>query len=173
MSEPTPEQKILDRIDGLSVDDAREAFTRCCGASLWVEAMTIGRPYATWEQLEATSSTAFRTLTDVDWKEAFAHHPQIGDVDALRARFASTRQWANGEQAGTAAASEEALRMLAQGNAAYREKFGYIFIVCATGKSAEEMRCLLHARLLNDPEIEIALAAAEQQKITGLRLRKL
>jgi len=135
--------------------------------------MTAQRPYATWDQLEAASESLWPTLSEQDWKEAFAHHPPIGDREALRAKFGSTRAWATGEQAGTVAASEEVLEALAQGNAAYHERFGYIFIVCATGKSAEEMLALQHARLPNTPDTEIAVAAAEQQKITRLRLRKM
>lgn len=108
-----------------------------------------------------------------DWKEAFAHHPEIGDVESLTKKFASTAQWASGEQSGVNAATTETITALAEGNRLYEEKFGYIFIVCATGKSAEEMLALLQHRLKNDPEKEIRIAAAEQNKITKLRLQKL
>ncbi len=173
MSEPSQKRKILARLNALRTKEARAAFTRCCGAVVWAEAMAARRPFASWERLEAASESLWPALTERDWKEAFAHHPQIGDLDALRAKFGATRQWVTGEQAGTAAASEQVLQALAEGNAAYRERFGYIFIVCATGKSADEMLALLRARLCNDPDTEIAAAAAEQQKITRLRLEKM
>lgn len=108
-----------------------------------------------------------------DWKEAFAHHPKIGDVESLAKKFASTANWASGEQNSVINASTEVIEALAEGNRLYEEKFGFIFIVCATGKSAEEMLGLLHARLPNEPEDEIKIAADEQNKITKLRIEKL
>ena len=92
---------------------------------------------------------------EADWLEAFAAHPRIGDSDALRARFATTAAWASREQAGALGASEDVLEDLAMGNRQYEERFGFIFIVCATGKTAEEMLELLRQRLANDPEAEI------------------
>ena len=108
-----------------------------------------------------------------DWKEAFSHHPKIGDIDSLKKKFASTANWAMGEQSGTSTAPEETIKALAKGNKEYEDKFGYIFIVCATGKSADEMLTILESRLPNDPEKEIEIAAEEQNKITRLRLEKL
>ena len=119
---------------------------------------------------------AFETLTRADWLEAFAHHPRIGDVDALRAKFSTlgaTKAWAGDEQAGARDAAEATLHALAEGNRAYEAKFGYLFIVCATGKTADEMLALLQARLGNTPEVELSLAATQQQQITRLRLQKL
>ena len=111
--------------------------------------------------------------SEADWLDAFTHHPKIGDVESLKKKFASTANWASGEQSGVDKASEEIIKALAEANRLYEEKFGYIFIVCATGRSAEEMLGLLHARLLHDPETEIEIAADEQNKITKLRLEKL
>jgi 2-oxo-4-hydroxy-4-carboxy-5-ureidoimidazoline decarboxylase len=108
-----------------------------------------------------------------DWKEAFSHHPKIGDIDSLKKKFASTANWAIGEQGRASTASEETIKSLAKGNKEYEDKFGYIFIVCATGKSADEMLTILESRLPNDPEKEIEIAADEQNKITRLRLEKL
>ncbi len=108
-----------------------------------------------------------------DWKEAFTHHPKIGDADSLSKKFASTAQWASGEQSSVSLASKETIEALAEGNRLYEEKFGYIFIVCATGKSAEEMLGLLHARLPNTAAEEILIAADEQNKITKLRIEKM
>lgn len=107
-----------------------------------------------------------------DWKEAFRHHPKIGDLDSLRKKFSSD-QWAAGEQGAVAAAAAATLEALAEGNRLYEEKFGYIFIVCASGKTAEEMLEILKERLQNTPEEEIKIAADEQNKITKLRIEKL
>jgi 2-oxo-4-hydroxy-4-carboxy-5-ureidoimidazoline decarboxylase len=135
--------------------------------------MMARRPFADAAALRAAADEVWSALSHGDWLEAFSHHPRIGDVEGLRARFASTRTWAEGEQAGARAASDEVLRALAEGNRAYEARFGHIFIVCATGKSAEEMLALLRARLPNDPVAEARVAAGEQAKITRLRLEKL
>ena len=160
-------------LNALPEDEARAAFERCCGASRWVEAMLEARPFDSFPGVVASSDDAFGLLDERDWMEAFRHHPMIGDVAELRRRFASTAAWAGAEQGGTAAASEATLAALAAGNRAYLERFGYIFIVCATGKSADEMLGLLRLRLANDADTELPIAAEEQKKITGLRLMKL
>lgn len=165
--------ETVQRINAMSLTEARETFLRCCGATKWADDMVSGRPYTNGEQMEATSDALWSTLTESDWREAFAHHPKIGDIDSLRTKFGSTRDWASGEQAGATTASETTLQALADGNAAYEARFGYIFIVCATGKTADEMLGLLRARLDNSPAAELPIAAAEQIKITRLRLRKL
>ena len=113
-------------------------------------------------------------LGPADWREAFSHHPQIGaDPKALRAKFAATAKWAEREQAGMAEADKATIAELAAGNRAYIERFGYIFIVCASGKTAAQMLALLQHRLPHDTEQEIFVAATEQAKITALRLEKL
>ena len=151
-----------------------EALSKCCGSTLWVENMVIIFPVADAETLMDQANTQWNKLSEADWREAFTHHPKIGgDVAALREKFASTSTWAEGEQASVKQASQETLEALAAGNTEYEQKFGYIFIVCATGKSAEEMLALLQARLSNKPEDEILIAAGEQNKITRLRLEKL
>ncbi len=157
----------------MPIAEARAAFERCCGAGAWVERMCAGRPYSDHARLIATADRAADSLGPDDWREAFAHHPRIGDVDALRQRFATTAAWAGDEQRGTAAASDETLAALARGNRDYEERFGYIFIVCATGKSAAEMLAMLERRLGNDPGPELENAAREQRMITRLRLEKL
>ncbi len=108
-----------------------------------------------------------------DWLEAFTHHPKIGDVASLTKKFADTAQWASGEQSAVNTASQQTIEALAKGNADYENKFGFIFIVCATGKSAEEMLQLLMERLPNSRDEEIQIAMDEQNKITQLRLQKL
>ena len=124
------------------------------------------------ELLEDAEEQWFK-CSESDWKEAFSHHPKIGDTASLKKKFSSTAQWASGEQSGVNAASQQTIEALAEGNRKYEDKFGYIFIVCATGKTAEEMLEILTSRLSNDPKDEIEIAADEQNKITKLRLEKL
>lgn len=163
----------IDALNKLDRESARPLLTRCCGAARWVDGMVAARPFADPAALFAAGDRVWAEMAEADWLEAFAHHPQIGGVDSLRAKFASTQAWSAGEQASVAAASEEVIQDLAAGNRAYAEKFGFIFIVCATGKSATEMRQLLQERLPNDRATELRIAAEEQRKIMQLRLAKL
>ncbi|QJX48334.1 2-oxo-4-hydroxy-4-carboxy-5-ureidoimidazoline decarboxylase [Hymenobacter taeanensis] len=150
-----------------------DALQKCCGSSAWVEAMRGIFPVADAEALLQKATTIWNSLSEADWREAFTHHPKIGDVNSLKQKFASTSAWAAGEQGAVKEAPQQVLEALAAGNEAYEQKFGYIFIVCATGKSAEEMLALLQARLPNPPQQEILIARAEQDKITRIRLEKL
>ena len=163
----------LPSLNALSAQDAREALLRCCGSKRWAEGMLARRPFASEKALLDAADQVWRGLSKEDFLEAFAHHPRIGGKDALRAKFAATRTWAQGEQAGAAAASEATLDALSAGNARYEERFGFVFIVCATGKSADEMLALLQARQSNEPQAELRIAAGEQAKITAIRLKKL
>lgn len=174
-SEPTrPSAEAVERLNGSTEADAREALARCCGAARWVDAMVAARPFLSARALLQSAADAWRSLQARDYLEAFSHHPEIGaDLNELRRRFASTAALSQSEQAGAAFASEGTLLALRRRNQAYRERFGYSFIVCATGKSAEEMLALLEQRLQHSPEVEIVIAAAEQAKITQLRLEKL
>jgi 2-oxo-4-hydroxy-4-carboxy-5-ureidoimidazoline decarboxylase len=131
------------------------------------------RPFTSSEEVFEQADSVWWSLAQSDWREAFTHHPKIGDFENLRKKFATTASWATNEQLGAADASEETLNALADGNTHYEETFGYIFIVCATGKSAEEMLQILKSRLPNSPATEITIAAGEQAKITRLRLEKL
>ncbi|MEM6996613.1 MAG: 2-oxo-4-hydroxy-4-carboxy-5-ureidoimidazoline decarboxylase [Myxococcota bacterium] len=161
-------------LDGLDREAATAALTRCCGARRWVEGMVARRPFGHDEALMVAADEVWAGMERADILEAFTHHPEIGaSLEALREKFAPTAGWSGSEQAGVGEAGEDTLRALRDGNVAYRERFGFIFIVCATGKSAEQMLALLHARLPNEPAVELPLAAAEQAKITKLRLAKL
>lgn len=131
------------------------------------------RPFQNKDKLFELAEKIWFALTRNDWLEAFSHHPKIGDTEALQKKFQQTQPWTENEQAGVKGASADALKDLAAGNRLYKDKFGYIFIVCATGKSADEMLALLKERLENDPEAELLIAAKEQNKITRLRLGKL
>lgn len=150
-----------------------QELTKCCGSSSWVEKMLPFIPADDLVELLEDAEEQWWKCSEADWKEAFSHHPKIGDVDSLKKKFASTAELAAGEQSAVNQASEETIRALADANDRYEEKFGYIFIVCATGRSAEEMLGMLHSRLMNDPKEEILIAADEQNKITKLRLEKI
>jgi allantoicase len=166
--------QALERLNSLSTTEARQAFTACCGASRWVDAMLAARPFASGSELLQHAERVWRGLQSVDYLEAFSHHPEIGaDLNELRRKFASTALYSEQEQAGTAGVSEAVLSSLRSQNQLYRARFGYTFIVCASGKSASEMLALLTQRMNNRPEVELALAAAEQAKITRLRLERI
>ena len=164
----------LSELNHLPKPARAEALQTCCGSTAWVESMLAIFPVADAETLMAEATRQWNRLREADWREAFTHHPKIGgDVEALRRKFASTSTWAEGEQASVQQASPATLEALAAGNEDYERRFGYIFIVCATGKTATEMLALLQARMPNKPEVEILISAAEQDKITHLRLEKL
>ncbi len=162
------------RLNALPEPEARLALERCCGAARWVQGMLAGRPYESAQALLRRADAVWSTLGANDYLEAFSHHPEIGaGVAELRQKFAATAELSQREQAGAAGASDATLHALGRQNRAYRERFGYLFIVCASGKSAHEMLALLEARLDHAPEAELAIAAAEQAKITRLRLEQL
>lgn len=163
----------FERFNSQTLPAVRAELERCCGASEWVEQMLQFYPYTSAQQVLLLGEQLADQLNAEDWLEAFSHHPQIGDLASLKTKFAATADIAAGEQAGSVSASEDTLRELADYNERYRQKFDFIFIVCATGKSAEEMLDLLKQRIDNDPETELRIAAGEQRKITRLRLEKL
>lgn len=160
----------IDQLNRLPADEARAVLERCCGCPAWVERMVARRPFVNLNHLLGIAHAFWMGLTPGDWREAFAQHPRIGDLESLKRRFAATADLAGREQVAVAAASRATLEALAQGNRAYEERFGYIFIVFASGRSADEMLVLLRQRLENDPETELKIAAKEQWKIMRLRL---
>jgi len=160
-------------LDAQPADAARSALERCCGARRWVEHMLAARPFGSPQALHAASDAAWAACDAQDQLEAFEHHPRIGDLRSLAERFASTREWANSEQSGVVGAEQAVLERLARGNADYEARFGYRFIVCATGLTAAEMLARLESRMHHDPGTERGIAAAEQHRITRLRLEKL
>jgi len=161
-------------LNTLSREAATQALTRCCGSKRWVQGMLTRLPFATHTAMYAAAVEIWAQLGPEDFREAFGHHPEIGsNLEDLRRKFATTATWSQAEQSAALRASEATLHALRDGNQAYRERFGYSFIVCATGKSAEEMLLLLQARLRHAPDLELGIAAAEQAKITHLRLEKL
>jgi allantoicase len=151
-------------LNSLFDQEARRFFHTACASASWVEQMMTGRPYPDVESVLALASTAFDTLGEVDWSEAFAGHPRIGERgDPV----------ANAEQAGTAHADETVRAQLAEVNAAYERAHGFTYIVFATGKTAEEMLAIARSRLVNSTEDEMANAAGEQRAITESRLRRM
>jgi len=162
----------LDQINHWSDEQAREAFSRCCGSVRWSDSLAAGRPFASETALLESAERIWWELSEDDWLEAFSAHPRIGDLDSLRAKFAATAAWASHEQSGTHGAPEEILERLAIGNRRYEERFGFIYIVFATGKTATEMLALLEERLMNDRAAELRIAAREQLLITRLRLQR-
>jgi OHCU decarboxylase len=163
----------LTRLNALAATAAEEKFLQCCGAHAWAREMTARRPFADVEELMLMADEVWWSLGTRDWHEAFARHPQIGGWKAERAPDAQAQAWSQQEQAGAHDAAQATLAELVEANRVYEEKFGHIFIVCATGKTAAQMLDILRARLANDPGIELRNAADEQRKITRLRLEKL
>jgi 2-oxo-4-hydroxy-4-carboxy-5-ureidoimidazoline decarboxylase len=162
------------RLDAMPEPWAREALMRCCGCRRWVEDMLAARPFGDDEAVTAAAARLWADAGPDEVLEALGHHPEIGaDLGRLRERFANTAGWASAEQAGVGGADDATLVALQAGNIAYKERFGFVFVVCATGKSAAEMLALLQARLINDRTTELANAAREQGAITRLRLAKL
>lgn len=135
--------------------------------------MTDARPFANVDDLLAKADSIWRSLSEEDWLEAFRAHPKIGEQKASAAQSEQARNWSRQEQSGIERAAAETRAALATGNQEYEKRFGFIFIVCATGKTSEEMLAILNSRLQNEPGTELPVAAEEQRKITRLRLEKL
>jgi OHCU decarboxylase len=164
----------LARLNSFGAAEAETELLKCCGSTEWARALSARRPFVDAPELFASSDEVWWNLSEADWLEAFAAHPRIGGRDrAARAQHAQAEDWSRQEQASARDAARATLDELAAANRAYEEKFGHIFIVCATGKTADEMLSLLHARLSNEASTELRIAAGEQSKITRLRLEKL
>ncbi|MFC0774296.1 2-oxo-4-hydroxy-4-carboxy-5-ureidoimidazoline decarboxylase [Terrimonas alba] len=163
----------LHELNLLPKQQLRDELMKCCGSQAWVEKMLPFFPADDMVELLEDAEEQWFKCSEKDWKEAFAQHPKIGDIESLEEKFASTATWAAGEQGAIKTASSETLQQLKEANQQYEEKFGYIFIVCAAGKSANEMLGMLQTRLQNSPEVEIEIAADEQNKITKLRIEKI
>lgn len=163
----------LDALNNASADDAHQAFIRCCASKAWADAMTSSRPFTSIEAVIEASCALWRAVADSDRLEAFSAHPLIGDVELLRERFAQTDDRANAEQGQVLAADNAVIQELATQNVRYRDRHGFIFIVFASGKSADQMLALLQTRIDRSTEDEMMTASEEQQKITELRLRSL
>ena len=166
-------QQNLAWLNSLTADEAAKELLQCCGSKRWAAEMATDRPYATLETLLARADEVWWALDRNDWLEAFRSHPKIGEKKAADKVSAQSQQWSGQEQSGVAEASQNTVDSLAALNEDYEQKFRFIFIICATGKTSDEMLSALRERLQHDPEAELPIAAAEQAKITELRLKKL
>jgi 2-oxo-4-hydroxy-4-carboxy-5-ureidoimidazoline decarboxylase len=156
---------ILDELNRLSVAGAEAEFLRCCGSKRWAKMMAKARPFGRYDVLSATAERLWWSLDAADWLEAFAAHPRIGDRP--------TSAWSAEEQSAASSPTDDVRARLVRGNQQYEMKFGYTFLVCATGQSAVDLLAVLERRLDGRPADELQVAAAEQRKITSLRLEKL
>jgi len=159
--------------DVLPEHDAAPLLESCCGAQAWVREMLARRPFRTLSRLLEVADAVWWSLDARAWREAFDHHPRIGEGSAVVKQSDASRAWSVDEQRGATAAASDVQAALARGNEEYERRFGHIYLVFAWGKSAEEMLAILELRLSNDPATELRVAAAEQAKITRLRLAKL
>jgi len=160
----------LDWLNSLPTEVAAKELLQCCGSKRWARQVTDARPYENLEALVATANDIWWSLDRDDWLEAFRSHPKIGEKKTAETLSA---KWSGQEQAGVNAASTDTTNALAALNRAYEQKFGYIFIICATGKTSAEMLAALRQRIEHDEAEELPIAAGEQSKITELRLKKL
>jgi len=166
-------QKDLAWLNSLTADEAAKELLQCCGSKRWAAEMVAARPFETLETLLAKAHDVWWSLDRNDWLEAFRSHPKIGEKKAADKVSAQSQQWSGQEQSGVSNASQNTVDSLAALNEDYEQKFGFIFIICATGKTSNEMLSALRERLQHDREAELPIAAAEQGKITELRLKKL
>ena len=171
-----PDFKDLDgpigKLNRLPEGEARAALLACCGSARWAAEVAALRPFWDVGQLLRIAERVWRELPREDWLEAFRAHPKIGESKAAKETGEEARRWSEGEQAAARGSAADTLAQLAAANREYEGRFGFIFIVCATGRTAEEMLGGLRARINNDPETELRVAAEEQWRITALRIRK-
>ena len=160
-------------LDELRAARAAELLRACCGAARWVAGMVARRPFHTLGAVLDEADDLWWSLGPDDWLEALAQHPRIGERHDAGAQDPRGAAWSAGEQSGVDVASADVRAALAAVNGEYERRFRHTYVVCATGKSAEEMLALARARLGSDPETELRVAAGEQLKITRLRLEKL
>ncbi len=169
---PADRTKSLERFNRLPRQRALRALLDCCGSKQWAQQMAAHRPFTDESQLFEAADKTWSVLAREDWLEAFQHHPPIGETRAAAKQSATASRWSAREQFSAQKAEPGVLEALAAQNRAYAEKFGYVFLICATGKSSEEILNALRLRLPNDPDTELSIAAEEQRKITRLRLEK-
>lgn len=163
----------ITRLNDLPLEELEQDLLACCGSTNWARRMGQSRPFRGIDELLEIADCIWWDLGPADWLEAFHQHPRIGERTAAPHPSAQARRWSEQEQAATRGAPGDVLRVLAEANRAYEARFGYLFIICATGKTSEEMLALLEKRLQNDSATELRIAAEEQRKITRLRLEKL
>ena len=163
---------ILTRWNNLPPGAAAQEVLDCCGSKTWARQLAARRPFTDELSLISASDEVWNNLQPADWKEAFLKHPRIGERKAPAGASAQSVTWSSQEQHSAEARAEEIQSALVQANREYEARFGHLFIVCATGKSASEILEVLRARMLNDEASELRVSAEEQRKITNIRLKK-
>jgi 2-oxo-4-hydroxy-4-carboxy-5-ureidoimidazoline decarboxylase len=163
---------ILQLWNELDASNAESEILPCCGSRAWAQELTSLRPFAGPHDLLTTSDSVWSNLDVADWDEAFSSHPRIGEQKAPASATAQSSQWSTQEQSAAELSDSRIKDQLRRANALYEARFGRIYIVCATGKSAEEMLAILQRRLDNEDAVELREAAEQQRQITQLRLRK-
>jgi 2-oxo-4-hydroxy-4-carboxy-5-ureidoimidazoline decarboxylase len=163
---------VLSRWNGLPTENAVREILPCCGSRAWARGMAARRPLTDVTSLLAVSDQTWGNLTAADWTEAFQSHPRIGESRAAASASARSKVWSAQEQRDVAAAGEDSTIALAEANRQYEQRFGRIFIVCATGKSVTEILEILRRRLQNDADTEFHEAAEQQRQIIRIRLSK-
>ncbi|MGA2726829.1 MAG: 2-oxo-4-hydroxy-4-carboxy-5-ureidoimidazoline decarboxylase [Terracidiphilus sp.] len=163
--------RVLAEWNRAVADEALLAMIACCGAKRWAAAMVEQRPFASIVDLSEAADRTWSEMQEPDWLEAFACHPRIGERKVAHVS-AQSAAWSRQEQSAAASATERVLSELAEGNALYEERFGFTYIVCATGRSADEMLGILQRRLTNDRAEELREAAEQQRQILQIRLGK-
>lgn len=162
---------VLDRWNAVDAAEAAREVLPCCGSRMWAEGLAARRPFSSTAEFVAASDEVWWALPQADWQEAFDSHPRIGQQHAKTA-LAQSLAWSSQEQQMAAAEDEAVKAELRDANRRYEEKFGRIFIVCASGRSAAEILRIVERRMQNPPDLELREAAEQQQQITQLRLRR-
>ena len=163
----------LEELNALLPDRALDAFRSCCGASRWMMGMVAGIPYSSRDAVFAAADAVWAKLEPDDWREAFTHHPRIGERLRVAKQESQAAQWSADEQQNVSNAAAAVRAELDAVNREYEARFGFIYIVCASDRSAEELLAFARERMQNSLETELRVAAEEQRKITKLRLEKL
>jgi 2-oxo-4-hydroxy-4-carboxy-5-ureidoimidazoline decarboxylase len=164
--------QVLARWNDMPQEEAAKEILSCCGSRAWAAELAGLRPFADEQSLFEAADRSWRDLPKEDWLEAFRSHPRIGEQHAANKTTATSASWSRSEQGQMKEADAVILERMREGHRAYEERFGRIFIVCATGKRPEEMLRILERRLKNDSQEELTESAAQQQQIMQLRLRK-
>ncbi len=171
--EPSNLDREIEWLNSIAKEALEEQLLKCCGSTNWARRMAEECPFVSFEDLLTSADRIWWSLNADDWLEAFRSHPKIGEQKAVANISSDAQKWSKQEQASIGDAAPDTKRELALLNHEYEQKFGFIYIVCATGKSSEEMLEILKNRMDNSPDEELRIAAAEQAKITQLRLKKL
>jgi 2-oxo-4-hydroxy-4-carboxy-5-ureidoimidazoline decarboxylase len=163
---------VLARWNSLDTESATREILPCCGSQAWAAALTTNRPLANEAELLAASNTIWLSLPEDAWQEAFDSHPRIGQRHAQTHATEESLRWSAQEQRAALSQDASAKLALEEANRRYEQRFGRIFILCASGKSASEILSILEARINNDPQTELHEAAEQQRQITQLRLHR-